>query len=851
MLTGLPGDGKSSVAIQLLLHYKETHEIVKLHSVEEWESQLDHEKNQIFLLDDVFGKTFLDKINLLKIQELIDKMKNFIDDKTLVVLSSETSTLKEVHPQFGNAVPSENIVDLSVEFKLSKEEKKNLLKQYIRCNTISNDIEKIHGNVDRFVESVSEEDCPGYPECVVLFTNPQNNLIENGVNLFRFPFKYLNKTLDRLYEKNPNIYATMLLLALQEGRMLEDDLEDALEKSSTKTLLEAILSAPVSLDHSRIKCIIEEYDGIYFKRFLEEGVVGFYHNSFMKAICLNFGNRFKEQAIVYLPFEFALENFRTSSYDGNERVIKLKPETYQYLADKITDEILSGNIQLTCQHQACTDKRFTKTLMKIFIEQHKKSKNGKTLSPFLLMERELEIRETFNGSILYWASVSGSEALCADILETGVLKTIPDKLWIKIQASAALVHACAHAFSKSTIQGLLDLEANVLCQNLTDKSYSIRFCDSCNVFNENGTSPLQLTAKNNKQEILELFLNKLSDEDKRKGRSKIIMEKSLREAIFQNNTKAAETLFLYCDLDRTVKNENHEYQRSCLWYAVRNQNIALVEKILQSRELTSGSDEFGENVLKEANNLELIKFLISKGASIGMKDEDGKTVLFFAQDPTVAAYYIESEKLDVNENDNNGLTPLHFFVKQNRCDIVLTLFCHGANPFTVDSRKRYPLHMVQSQELSEIVCKQMLLKNQQKAIEVMELVLSCVLDSDVLINVLHHLKEVGYSKTQILEEALLSHAKNGTLSSDLLTFFVKEKVDINACNNYGNILHHLCTICQKKHNKNIISKLENMKINANETDSDGNTPLHIACALTRLSPIEFRTRPTIIQHILN
>jgi len=865
MITGVTGDGKSSVAIELLLTYRDTHDIVKVHSIEQLRGDLNRKENQIFLLDNAFGTSAFDKSKSQLFQSIIDEIKTFPDDKTLVVMASETSIFKEAQSDMKMGFLESYIVDLSRDFQLSRREKEEILFKYIQCKEVANEVQNIHGDLKRFVTQVAKISCPvGYPHCVVMFTNPERELLNSGLDFFKLPLKYLNAELEKLHQNRPSLYAFMLLLSLRKGRILEDDLDEILKDSALMTLLKNTSTAPKKLIPQNIKAVIEKYDGIYLKRFIEEGIVGFHHHSFMKALHVHFGGKYTREAIAYLPFEFSFESFRTQAYNGNENIIKLEGKHYTYLSQKFADEILLGNIQSICKHQACSDQEFAVELRKHLVGYHENS--NVRLSPFEMMEREIEIRETFNGSILYWASVYGARHLVSEILGTGILETIRNQVWVQHQASAALVHACVHGFPKLTIERLLRIGAVILCRHTVGKVYEIKFCDTCNVFNKEGCSPLQGLLmgekKTNYQKVvLNMFMNnllrqRLSREEKR------IIGKALKEAIIRNNKMAIELLFPYGDLNferMEFEDEHEESKMSSLWYAVCSEDITLVENVLHNQNdpiEINETDELGKTILMKAKDLKTIQFLISRGCLVHETDHETRTALYFANNAEIAEHFIKKEKnLKVNAVDCYGMTPLHFLMKENdmrKCDIISTLLRHGANVLAQDSEDRFPLQLVQNTMFSNLICVH--LKTDLKPFQEVRVMIKAVFETvtypAVLENILDSLGSSKYVHSIDFHSCLLCHAKSGTLSSELLSFYLKKNVNVNTSNENGNILHHLCSIAEDRIIRDILKELESHCIDANCKDILGDTPLHLACALNQCN-IQLRTKKQIITFLFS
>jgi ankyrin repeat protein len=99
----------------------------------------------------------------------------------------------------------------------------------------------------------------------------------------------------------------------------------------------------------------------------------------------------------------------------------------------------------------------------------------------------------------------------------------------------------------------------------------------------------------------------------------------------------------------------------------------------------------GQLIHNFASDLDAVKKLIAEGGDINAKSAiDGETIFYKAIDinleyvsDEVIIYLIENHQPNLNEHPDDGMTPMHEAIMQNRVVLVQFMLSKGADPFIV------------------------------------------------------------------------------------------------------------------------------------------------------------------------
>lgn len=116
--------------------------------------------------------------------------------------------------------------------------------------------------------------------------------------------------------------------------------------------------------------------------------------------------------------------------------------------------------------------------------------------------------------------------------------------------------------------------------------------------------------------------------------------------------------------------------RTPLFYAISNKNIVLIKLLIQHKANINAQDKFKVTpVLQtcEIGDLPILKYLVSMGAQIDAMNSVGRTALHLAALKgylNIVQYLVEEKKADVNAKDQGGNTPLDLAAKFKKNEVV-------------------------------------------------------------------------------------------------------------------------------------------------------------------------------------
>lgn len=117
-----------------------------------------------------------------------------------------------------------------------------------------------------------------------------------------------------------------------------------------------------------------------------------------------------------------------------------------------------------------------------------------------------------------------------------------------------------------------------------------------------------------------------------------------------------------------------------------------------------------QKIIYNYDSSEIINMIISKGADVNAKDNDGRTPLMLALKNAnwATAKILLSEKININEKDDEGKTALmyassHFLLSDERIAVINAIIAKGANVNETDNNGNTALTYAKGKSIPEII----------------------------------------------------------------------------------------------------------------------------------------------------
>ena len=403
LITGKPGDGKSSMAAHLMLKYKEKgFEPVILTNAHDWKKMVkgksDDNKtdNQFVMIDDMFGSMSVDDKKVNEWVSMMEVMQRVIKERTgslVVVCTSRAHVFYDIKAKFEkfSCFQSASCVDMTqIMHVLSYGEKMRIWLKYTKENNITSSAPQcIYNTV------ISPH---GFPHCVELFCS---NLFlrQQGVAFFENPMQFICKEIQN-FKENDKIKYCLLLLILFNGNKLEEGvLQQICLSDPPKEVIKIFKAAGLSSDYAQSE--LKKALGSLRNTYVYEDVDNSYrfsHESIRENVAFMYIKDNPLHAIEEIDINYLVDHTRCYGHksDRQENIFVLPSFSTNALVERMVKEIERGQKALVCQHQAWDDHVFIGKFVDYVLRRFTENKRCADSIHNLLFTRQNPVRMSWS-----------------------------------------------------------------------------------------------------------------------------------------------------------------------------------------------------------------------------------------------------------------------------------------------------------------------------------------------------------------------------------------------------------------------------------------------------------------------
>ena len=629
---GNPGDGKTMIAVQLLLRLKEEGEtIVVLTDPNLIEQIYESNTRVVFFVDDAFGAPTINKALVDTWTRLYDKLECLVEAKKCgLILTSRKQVLMQCDKLLHKCTGfKNNVVDISYgPEQFSPQERTLIASRYIKGANCLNQKYSVKIPVTKYI--------PGFPLMCKMYST-SGDLREKGSDFFENPILFLKEQIEHLVWSDQTSYCGLVLVTMFDGRLSRDVFDEFDEPEPDVTSkLQAVMKCcglnPM-YDKSKIESALNNMEGV-FVEVLEDDFI-FLHSAINDAVCFVFGKRRTKEILKVASAKFVEQRIRTKDSIGEtdqNDVIVLQKNRYPDLAKRWIRDMKEGNLSSVYDNPSFDDD----DMNEVFMEE---IRNISSKDIWQLMNMKDKKRKMTYMSLICSAGLESN--LVAFIDQLVQSKFSPEGIVKTDVLVEALLELVQGRYSKA-IEGLINL--NVIDVNYEFPSKQRRLVHAVASYGDAG--------------LLDILL--------RRGASITIRDDSgalpVHYAAEQKSVDSLDVLIRHGAKINVFESSG----RLPIHYAARNGRFECVQRLIESdthleiKDLNEREPIHDAAANKDARVLEL---LLEKGSSVNRLDIDGRT-------------------------------PLHHACKALQLNNIKTLTESGAKTQVHDAHGNLPIHLV-------------------------------------------------------------------------------------------------------------------------------------------------------------
>ncbi|XP_060076061.1 uncharacterized protein LOC132555716 [Ylistrum balloti] len=779
-LMGNPGDGKSTIAVNLLNRLrKEGATVLVLSDPALIERLYDDDKQIIYFVDDAFGTPTMNMRLLETWTRLHDKVESLVKlDKCKLLMT----TRKHVYMKCQSLLYKcpcykENLIDLSgEEYRLNMIEKTRIVASY--CE-----------NQGLFPTQLnfSKENAyvPGFPLLCKMFGSDKRMqkldiFLDETLSVLHGQLKLLATT-------DVHAFCGLVLVMMFDGSLPRNvfnqfESRDERDRKKIQTIMR-VYGIQESED-GKVETSLDEMIGVYVEEVEEE--FRFIHDAIFDTVCLVFGSRYPNEVVRVASSSFIEKRIRTENIpevcSNDLDIIVLRKPKYHVLAARWVDDVSRGTIRAMFVNPSIQDIG----MQAAFVDRVMKLPPQAAFDLLTSVESKIFSTNEIPESILFMACQKGLTTIVKALLkkQKGLKDNIED------YASRLTIPDCCmmEAVSRvhvDIVEALIDHGAMV---NFACGSMSFR----C----------LHVACKKGSLDLVKLLIRHGADVNLQ---------------------------------DYTEKQAVH--------YACEFGHLEILKVLHKNGASLMAKDNTDRQAIHYAGmagSLECVQFLQQEGIRLNVADRLDKTVLHYASTfhcPSLITYLV-SNGTDIHCPDCIGTSPLHLACKTNLAENVEILLRNGADPDKEDASMCLPLHAAckgggpERAGSDSVRCVELLLRTISDVNAVdnhgrTALHYACTFARDRRIGCVTLLLSKGANPSitdDYGHQPVFYACESGNLKC--LQELVKHGIDVNHRGLHGKQpIHYACG----RGNTDVVKMLVTKGASITSVDSKGKQPIHYAC----------------------
>ncbi|XP_045205036.2 uncharacterized protein LOC123557574 isoform X2 [Mercenaria mercenaria] len=336
ILSGYSGEGKTTVASQMLIEACPSEKIIKLSTPQDWE-QLNIKHWKGVFIDDIFGSDAFDEYKANHWKHHLNDLESAAHSLQLyVVITTRQNILNEANDRHNlNLFKEENVTILNSS-DISEDEKTHIL----RLRLEKNKREYSDASLNLCISGWNSNECKiGFPECAVMFAT-NDTLFTKGPQFFAAPFEFFRKCIAEL-SQNENEYMILILIWTKPSRKLS---KFDLEKTNITSLSDvaAELGYPLHEKSRTLRKTLKHHKDGLLSLTDRKDEYTFSHNVIGDVVGLEIGKEYPNLAIKYGSKSFVMRYVKTSTTATTDCII-VDDRRYSVLSKKLNHLLFEKN----------------------------------------------------------------------------------------------------------------------------------------------------------------------------------------------------------------------------------------------------------------------------------------------------------------------------------------------------------------------------------------------------------------------------------------------------------------------------------------------------------------------------